>query len=757
MAQPSDNHGLAQEQETLALATDVSGPIVSSPAAPVDAASRAIPDTAARSLAALGAVWAILGVAEAIAMHFLVEEGTLSSFELSVWDRASLICYNFFVLAVVVVGVGWPAIWLGRIIARKPATRAARWAGQALFLVASLFVALFYITSWGLYHSVGVFFGVETFWMTWASPVQMLQHVVQLEPDVLVTVPLLAMVVGPLLLWITARVHASINVAKARRLAVEWGLLVSVLFGGALAGEMYHRGDTRPAFFPVTFTPATIGEVYSVVRSEHLSPMAHIAAVLMRDDPKDTAFVMDDTRIFIDKLGLSDGIVIERRPQVAMDDYLATAGDVKRWNVIVLLVESLRSDQITACGAKRKVMPAVESLADEGRVFANNYSQDTYSARADMCPLSSQYPLREVWFRPYPRIIPYPRVLIHDILKPLGFRTAVFSSQNEHWQGMYNYLNTGSIDHFLHSDTYEGDTYTHESDHGFATWAQKTGRSGKIDDRDTVDEAIKWIGEWKDEPFCIYMNLQASHVPYDPPRDFPRRFGPKPGSKEYRKVAKDVGFGGFPREYTETVWDMYSDSLAYVDAQIGRLFDHLKATDQWDKTIVVVSGDAGEAFYEHGFASHGNELYEESVRVPLIIRAPGLEAGVDRELSQHVDVPPSICHLLGIPPHPSFQGLDLFSGESRANRSVYLLTHSPLAFQFALVRNEHKLIYDRIYRHYRLYDLMEDPGEHRDLSDVEPALLGEMAARLSTWRNAQIGYYADGQSIVNEYPPVLLD
>ena len=123
-----------------------------------------------------------------------------------------------------------------------------------------------------------------------------------------------------------------------------------------------------------------------------------------------------------------------------------------------------------------------------------------------------------------------------------------------------------------------------------------------------------------------------------------------------------------------------------VVVQVGRLFQYLKKKDKWQNTLVVITGDHGQAFYEHGFASHASAIYDEVMKVPLIIRAPGLEPGVDTRLAQHVDVAPSVLGLLGLPIHPSFQGIDLFHTSPNPNRSAYMVAQTPDAYQYGIVR-----------------------------------------------------------------------
>jgi arylsulfatase A-like enzyme len=246
------------------------------------------------------------------------------------------------------------------------------------------------------------------------------------------------------------------------------------------------------------------------------------------------------------------------------------------------------------------------------------------------------------------------------------------------------------------------------------------------------------------------MNLQNSHLPYPIPPQFPRRFGPA-------KLDFTIRFAHFPQNRVEVVKDVYADSLAYVDSQIARLFQYLKDKKKWENTVVVLTGDHGQAFYEHGFASHASAIFNEVMRVPLIIRAPRLKAGFDSRLAQHVDIAPSILGLLGMPIHPSFQGIDLFNTNVDPKRSIYMVAQTPDAYQYGIVRSGFKLIYDERQREHLLFNLAIDPEEKTNIAFVQPAVVKDLASRLNAWRKLQIDYYADPALQAREYPPILKD
>lgn len=616
-----------------------------------------------------------------------------------------------------------------------------RLSSRVMAATLSTLLVMLLLTSWAAFVATGHFADVGglRFWAS--NAVQFTQHVAQMKASWLVGAPLVSVAAGALLgLGVPRLIRRMGTRTLAAVAAAGFGLLgLSAL--GVVAERPRPADRFRAVVDPHTGITYTLTDLVATCRRDRAGPLAHFALDL-------------DSRLYDapEEPRLSPEVRVTHRPIVGMSEYLSKAdlNRVNRWNVIVILVESLRWDQIEECGGTREVMPAVESLAQEGCTFSNAYTESSHSNYADLCPLSSNYPLRAREAYVYPKRITYPRVLIYDVLKALGYRTAVISSQNENWGGMINFLSTGGIDHFLHSETYTGSTYVPRGDIGFTGFIAGSKRSGKIDDRLTVGEAISWIDQPDTRPFFIYMNLQNSHVPYELPADFPPRFGT--GRRDF-----DIFFGSFPPERVDEVKDLYANSLAYVDAQIGRLVQHLKARGLWDRTLVVVTGDNGQAFLEHGFAAHAGMIFNEVMRVPIIIRAPGMTQKVEDRPAQHIDIPPTVFGALGLPPHPCFQGLNLLDPDFPLERSIFMVAQSPLAHQYAIVRSSYKLIYDVWTKHSALFDLRLDPGEHHDLSDRLPEVKRMLTARLDTWRRAQIDYYESLDQQTRSYPPVLDD
>src|SRR5919108_56294 len=676
---------------------------------------------AARVAAVIWALWLFEFV-----LVILMPRGFLRENEIPLGARLLLLGYTTTVLIAFLSAIQMIAM----LVLRLPEDRSLfrRWSFFCLKMLAAVLL-FFYVLSWAAFWQVGKFVNRDAirFWMI--QPLQIFHWV---DGDIAVAVIAASFVVSfTLLLWVPRWLTHWSPVAQGKIVSVTRATFVFCVFL-ALLGEIY-GGRSEPTYLHST-------TLFLRARDDRSTPVAHLfgnirAAVVNRPDSQN----LEPPKLL-------------QRAIIPFEKYVAGVdrGKFKPWNVIVIIVESLRADQLRAYGNGRDIMPALNSLASGSRVFLNARSQSSQTSYAVLAPLSSHFPLRSATQYVYPEHPSYPRTLIYDVLKKLGHRTAVFSSSNENWEGMIHFLETGNIDYFFHASVFKGPTYVMPGDTVFGNWVMTTRHAGSVDDRFTVDEAIRWLDRSSDKPFFMYVNLQNSHLPYRTPEGFPRRFSPK-------EINFTIRFGYFPKDQVNTVKDLYADSLAYVDAQIGRLFDHLRKMGLWEKTLIVVTGDHGQAFYEHGFAAHGGPIFDEVMKVPLVIRAPGLTPGLDEQLAQHIDVPPSILELLGLPPHPSFQGKSLLGAHPDSNKSIFMVAQTPLSYQYGIIQSHWKLVFDERDQNYFLFNLAADPGEAINVAQLEQWTLKRLADRLHAWRTAQLRYYGDPEWHSREYPPILED
>jgi arylsulfatase A-like enzyme len=603
------------------------------------------------------------------------------------------------------------------------------------------FLTFAYASSWSLFWAFGSFLDSDSLFFFLSTGKLLVKHVLDTNPVLLVLLPLVALgvVLGARRAISAFTRHATARLEKS--LAIAALVLAAVSTLGAAWGAVVPAESFELVRDQTLGTRVELGRAYRTARAHRGGPLSHLFFAAVSPAGSGPELLADDVA--------RRQLQVIRRKQVPLSSWVGALdrGKLRPYNVVLVLFDSAQPTVLRSLGGSVDVMPRLDELA-KGSLRFSMYAQASHSNYADPAVLSSHYPLRDPRHHDYPPSPPYPRVLIFDVLKQLGYRTGLVSSQNEHWGNMHNFFSTGGLDHFFHAESVPGGTVP-DADPGFATWAKRWGRSGKIDDRETIDEAIRFVDATPaDKPLFLYVNLQNSHFPYHTPDDFPRRFQPDAVDFPY-------AFGNYPRENVEVVKNRWRNSLAYVDFQIGRLLQHLEQRGLFDRTLLVIGADNGEAFYEHETVCHAGPIYDESVRVPVILHGPGVEPGTYSGLSQAVDIVPTVLGLLGLPPHPSFQGLDLLHGSNESSRSVHVIAQTPKAHQIALVRDGWKLIYDYWYDAYLLFDLARDPGEKHDRARDETGRLRVMATELRAWERAQLEYYASAEFMRTTYPPVL--
>jgi arylsulfatase A-like enzyme len=246
-------------------------------------------------------------------------------------------------------------------------------------------------------------------------------------------------------------------------------------------------------------------------------------------------------------------------------------------------------------------------------------------------------------------------------------------------------------------------------------------------------ECLRWLDRRPDQPFFIFLNYMDTHTPYTPPRAFEHRFGPEvpkdPGLHNYWYNA-DFEYSSAERQ---RIVDAYDSSLAYLDDQLAKLFGELKRRKLDQSTLVIVVGDHGEMLGEHDLFEHANCLYSEVIRVPLLVRLPSQGQAAQARRADPVsiaDVPSTIADVLRLTESP-FPGMSLLSASKSpaARRPVYFeVERNP----FAQIRKTpasdgdmQGVVVDGMYYirnangREEVYDLERDPGQIRDLSQME--------------------------------------
>jgi arylsulfatase A-like enzyme len=411
----------------------------------------------------------------------------------------------------------------------------------------------------------------------------------------------------------------------------------------------------------------------------------------------------------------------------------------KKTNVILLTLESIRPQHLGYMGYERDTTPNLDRIAKQSLRMRRAWTTATHSNYAQMAILSSLFPRRSTGLDVYRRL-DYPRVLLHDVMHHFGYSTATISSQDETWQGMIKFQQTGTPTFYRHSKDYR---WNHID----------TGAELVVVDHVTVDTAIDWMTRQGDKPFALYVNFQATHFPYRLQTGVPRPFQPTEIPRGH------FNYLGYPESDRQAAINRYDNALRYVDEQIGKLTAHLEKKGQLEDTLWVITADHSESFHDHGQVTHGKTLFDSEARVPLLVHYPAKLKPADvYEPVSHVDILPTILDLLDVPSHPSFQGRSFASKnvESHAENAIFMNIQG-LRMAEAVVCWPWKLVVDRTSRTVQLYDLERDPEELDDRAKHQPEIAQTLRATLSAQMTAQLAYHKKGsEGLGQRYAPRLL-
>lgn len=408
----------------------------------------------------------------------------------------------------------------------------------------------------------------------------------------------------------------------------------------------------------------------------------------------------------------------------------------QKLNVLVVMLESVPWDRVFGPKARPESIPNLLELAQEGIVFERAYATSTHSDYAQTSILASLHP------RKFPHHdtfadLSYPRTLFWDPLVPLGYRSAVFSCQNEHWGNMIAFLKTPHLQLLRHSPDWPSEP------------RRGSGTETKVFEEVPIREFFYWLDQAPHAPFAVYLNFQATHFPYVVPPEFPLLYSPS-------EIRFPATFLHYPEEAIPVMENRFYNALHYVDWAIGKLVAGLRVRGLWEKTAILLVSDHGEAFYEHGLPTHGTTLFEEQVRTVLLLRVPKLAARVVREPVSVLDAVPTLYRALGLPHHGNFQGRnDVLDPGYRGSDRAILMTIQGMTYEDGLLFGRFKLIRNWSRRDAAFFDLELDPEERSNAFLFGHPAIPFLELRLRTLLETQLAYYRARLWEEQLYPPPL--
>ena len=349
-------------------------------------------------------------------------------------------------------------------------------------------------------------------------------------------------------------------------------------------------------------------------------------------------------------------------PAVPSAQPTATGSTVDGPDILLVVIDTLRADHLSLYGYERPTSPRLDELAKDGLWFHRAYAQSGWTLASFASLLTGLYPHQHKVSRDgclteqFGRMSPA-TVTLAEALKSSGYATAAWAN------------NTFLAPDFGLNDGF--DVYDYKG----ATNTEHRSAS------ETVAAGLAWLDTLEqDKRSFLMLHFMEPHLNYVPPDDIHGTFAtaPRPEALAYPRNPDPFSLlqqGGRTLDEAGLAYlkALYDEEILATDRALGALFDGLKARGRLDNTLLVITADHGEEFWEHGRFEHGHDLWSELTRVPLVVHGPGLpKTGRVDTIVEHVDLVAGLAEMTGadMGELPGVNFLDVASGPPSARMAL---------------------------------------------------------------------------------------
>jgi len=396
-------------------------------------------------------------------------------------------------------------------------------------------------------------------------------------------------------------------------------------------------------------------------------------------------------------------------------------------NILLISIDTLRADHLGCYGYDRPTSPTLDRLATEGVLFEDCSAPAPWTIPSHVSLLTGLYPNQHGARSMDPGMWDVDKLA--EVLKAKGYATGAV------------------INHYLLQDA------RLKLQEGFDSFKYVSEIIIRPDPSQVHDAGEQWLAKRRERPFFLFLHFFDVHSDYVSLPKYEQQFVGEYSGHATGKTLQlmDAMLGGTALDEADIrhLIDLYDAGICQIDAGIKRMLNALKANDLFDDTIVVITSDHGEQFMEHGSVLHGQNHFQEVIRVPLIMRGPGIPKGRRvQTMASLIDVMPTLLSLLDVPAPAGLDGIDLaplWDDDPAQAADRYLFAEADHGYrqsdQKRVVRNSRfKLHFDRLDESIELYDLESDPGEQHNVAadhkDVVKSLRKELAAFMDSARPA---------------------
>jgi arylsulfatase A-like enzyme len=383
----------------------------------------------------------------------------------------------------------------------------------------------------------------------------------------------------------------------------------------------------------------------------------------------------------------------------------AQASARKMRNVLVYLIDTLRADHLKAFNRDSRVRtPGLDMLVGSGAaVFTSAHTQENWTKPSVATLLSSLFPW-EHKATTTEAVVPSSVQMLPEVLRERGFYTGAFIANGyvsdkfgfkQGWDTYRNYIREGrySRAEFLAADV------------------------------------LEWLDKRPEKPFFLYVHAIDPHVPYKPTAEFLSVYDPEPykGVVNFQgdnELLEKIKIGGIRLNARDKVHleALYDSEISYHDLHFRSILQALEKRKLSEDTMIVVVADHGEEFWDHGSVGHGHSVYEELLRIPMVVHVPGLlkePTSIDASAGL-VDVMPTVLEALGEPLPEGLSGKSLLGELLGKERDAPRVVVSGFMDGWRTAVIDRLKLIQRTERRVMVHDLASDPGEQTDVMSARP-------------------------------------
>lgn len=421
---------------------------------------------------------------------------------------------------------------------------------------------------------------------------------------------------------------------------------------------------------------------------------------------------------------------------MARADSLAGAATERHPNILFVTIESMRADHAGAYGYARDTTPTLDALADEGTLFETVVTTSNWTLPAVMSMFTSLFPGLHGAVSPQTRLRPDVKTL-PGVLREAGYQTAAIISNPMLHRTFGCDAGFDLYDDFSIALDVGGMDIL-----GDGAPPRLTHVVERITGPRTTQLADAWLrNRDPDRPFFLHVFYFDPHYSYLSPPPYNTMFTDSAydGSQDGRGI-KGIDSDALTSSDKAHIVALYDGTVRFTDTQIARLLGIVESLGLEDRTLVIVTGDHGEEFWEHGSTAHGHTLYDELLLVPLVVRGPGVAPGqrIGGQISQ-LDIMPTLLAFLDLDIPDQCLGVShaglLRGGGEPPSVPAFMESVADRIPQAGLRTPDWKLIERYDTGAFEVYALTDDPEETRNLyGDPDAPLPPDLLARFRAWK-----------------------